>query len=201
MNDGGATTRDEPAAAAPDGVAAAAATPDVAIRRADRGDADAIAAVHVSSWRAAYRGLLPQDFLDGLDVEHRRDVWWRQLTEPGEVIAVLIAARGPQTLGFASLTQARDSDGDRIGEVAAIYVAPWSWGTGVGRALMDAAVTTLTQAGFAEATLWVLSGNDRALSFYRAAGWHPDGTTRTDAIGGQQVLQLRLRRSLPGRVP
>jgi hypothetical protein len=47
----------------------------VTIRDAIVSDAQAIASVRVSSWRAAYRGLLPDDVLAGLSVAARRRSW------------------------------------------------------------------------------------------------------------------------------
>lgn len=38
----------------------------VSVRRASRDDAAEIAAVHVRSWQGAYRGLVPQGYLDRL---------------------------------------------------------------------------------------------------------------------------------------
>ncbi|RSS31975.1 GNAT family N-acetyltransferase, partial [Streptomyces sp. WAC08241] len=52
------------------------------IREALPGDADALAAVHVLSWRAAYRGLLPRPYLEGLDAEERAAAWRTRLTAP-----------------------------------------------------------------------------------------------------------------------
>ena len=43
----------------------------VVIREATPDDARAIAEVHVASWRWAYRGDLPAEFLDGLSVDDR----------------------------------------------------------------------------------------------------------------------------------
>ena len=37
----------------------------VTIRPVDSGDARTLAALHVESWRSAYRGLLRDDYLDG----------------------------------------------------------------------------------------------------------------------------------------
>lgn len=37
------------------------------IRRAGPTDAPALAALHVASWKGAYAGLLPQDYLDRLE--------------------------------------------------------------------------------------------------------------------------------------
>lgn len=46
-----------------------AAVGSVTVRPADEADAPAIAAVHVSAWRTAYRRLLPDEVLDQLSVE------------------------------------------------------------------------------------------------------------------------------------
>ncbi|WP_156759003.1 hypothetical protein [Microbacterium karelineae] len=42
-------------------------------------DAATIADVHVRTWRHAYRGLMPQEFLDGIDVAARAERWERIL--------------------------------------------------------------------------------------------------------------------------
>jgi hypothetical protein len=58
------------------------------IRRATINDARAIAEVHVKSWQVAYRGLLPEDFLQNLSVERREEQWRRALQNPEQVILV-----------------------------------------------------------------------------------------------------------------
>jgi GNAT superfamily N-acetyltransferase len=51
------------------------------IRRATGADAAAIADVHVRSWKGAYPGLLPQDYLDRLRPEDRQPAWEQVLSE------------------------------------------------------------------------------------------------------------------------
>jgi len=41
------------------------------LRPAQPADAAAVARVHVRSWQVAYRGLLPDEYLDGLQPEDR----------------------------------------------------------------------------------------------------------------------------------
>ncbi|MGH9204942.1 MAG: GNAT family N-acetyltransferase, partial [Acidimicrobiales bacterium] len=41
------------------------------VRTAQAGDKQAVAGVHVRSWQAAYRGLMPDAYLDGLDPDDR----------------------------------------------------------------------------------------------------------------------------------
>jgi hypothetical protein len=47
----------------------------VEVRRARVGDERAIADVHVRTWQAAYRGQVPDAFLDGLSIERRTQAW------------------------------------------------------------------------------------------------------------------------------
>lgn len=47
----------------------------VEIREATVEDANAIATVHVDSWQAAYRGILPEGYLANLSVMRRTEAW------------------------------------------------------------------------------------------------------------------------------
>ena len=171
---------------------------EVEIRPARTGDAPALALVHVRSWQGAYRGLLPQEFLDGLDPAQRAGFWERVLAAAGARSGVVVADAGESLAGFAGFGPARDEDADpgQTGELWAIYLHPDAWGQGWGRQLMAAAVTGMADAGFSQAVLWVLDSNERARRFYQAAGWSPDGAAKGDTIGGAQVTEVRYRRSL-----
>jgi GNAT superfamily N-acetyltransferase len=103
---------------------------------------------------------------------------------------------GETVLGFATTGPARDDDREGWGELYAMYVDPDSWGTGVGRALMAGARQRLVTIGFSDAVLWALAGNDRALRFYRADGWQPDGTQRRDERRGAPVDEIRCSTTL-----
>lgn len=147
------------------------------IRRAAPGDARAVAEVHVASWRHAYRGLLPDDFLGRLSVEDREAMWLGVFADPDPKAGAFVAARDSGIVGFASYGPTRDEDApDGTGEVPAIYVDPAALGTGTGRELLVAATAALREAGFARASLWVLEANEGARRFYERAGWHWDGT-------------------------
>ena len=49
------------------------------VRSAELDDATAIARVHVATWRSAYRGLLPDEFLASLSQSHYEERWRRSL--------------------------------------------------------------------------------------------------------------------------
>ena len=66
---------------------------------------------------------------------------------------------------------------------------------------MAKAEQLLKDAGFTEAFLWVLEGNARGRRFYEAAGWDADGQTKTAAIGGRELVEVRYRKQLTGHAP
>lgn len=166
------------------------------VRPATPADAAGVAAAHVGSWRGAYRGLLPDAALDGLDVEHWTAGWARLLGDLDAHSAVLLV-EDPAVTGFVHLVPTRDDDGnDSTGEITSMYVSPEFWGTGAGRALMAAAVDEARAFGFTSLTLWVLRDNARARRFYEAAGWNADGGTKDDVVAGTPVTQVRYRRVL-----
>jgi RimJ/RimL family protein N-acetyltransferase len=165
------------------------------IRPATPADAAAIAAVHVASWQGAYRGQLPDEVLDGLDVERRTAGWQQYLAQDGQ--ATFVAEDEGRVVGFVHLNAARDDDAEpATGEVIAIYALPEAWGTGAGRELMAAALEWLREAGYRTATLWVLDRNARARRFYELAGWEPDGVAKDDVVAGVPVTEVRYRRAL-----
>jgi RimJ/RimL family protein N-acetyltransferase len=170
------------------------------IRPATLDDVAAIASIHVQSWQGAYRGMMPQEHLDQLDVVRRERRWTRALTstDPSES-APLVAIADEQAVGFASIGPTRDPDADpaRTGEVRAIYLLPQAWGQGFGRRLMTAALAQLADLGYQAATLWVLKENARARRFYEAAGFTADGAEQTEDIAGSPIAEVRYRRDLP----
>jgi GNAT superfamily N-acetyltransferase len=159
-------------------------------------DATGIATVHVRSWQAAYRRLLPQELLDGLSVAQRTEQWLGILAEDaGAGRATFVAAADDDVLGFVNLAPSRDEDADPAvaGELIAIYARPDALGTGVGSALMDAGLGWFADAGYREASLWVLDGNARAIRFYEHTGWRADGARKDDVLRGAPVTELRFR--------
>jgi GNAT superfamily N-acetyltransferase len=150
------------------------------IRRARPEDARPVAEVHVASWQHAYRGLLPDDYLERLSVDHREAMWREAFADPDQASGAFVAEIDGRIVGFASFGPSRDEEiPERTGEVPAIYLDPAVLGTGVGRELFEAATIALRDAGFARATLWVLEANALARRFYEKAGWAWDGAVST----------------------
>ena len=150
-------------------------------------DAPAIGEVHVRSWRAAYAGLIPEDFLARLSAESRAASWARRIGDPGIPGQVLVVEDDGVVAGFAAF----DS-----GQLYALYLLPEFWGRGLGRLLHDRVVEEMSGDS---AVLWVLATNERAKVFYARQGWVDDGARQTETIDDGRVTleEVRYRRRLP----
>ena len=155
----------------------------IRIRRAGPEDSQAIAEIHVNSWRVAYRGIVPAQVLEGLSVEKRTLHVRTELAKSPEGIAV--AEVGGRPIGFCGFGDCRDSDktADLTAEVYAIYLAPTHWRRGIGSMLLNWTEDQLSLAGRHEVVAWVLGANARSRAFYEAQGYLADGTSKTLTIG------------------
>jgi ribosomal protein S18 acetylase RimI-like enzyme len=167
----------------------------VQLRHAEPADAIAVARVHVRSWQAAYRKLMPDEYLDQLRPEDRAKKYIFDSIDPLKPYTIVSTERG-MIRGFATTSPAQDLNMPDYGELCALYVDPDHWGQGIGVSLVSAARARLFDLGFRNAILWVLVGNVRAERFYRRDQWTPDGTQRTDEVWGLKVNDVRYRRNL-----
>ena len=164
------------------------------VRNATLEDAEAIAGVHVRSWQAAYRGLVPDAWFAERTLKRRTDTW-RELLRAGANTRVFVACLNGQLVGFCgAATPSRDEDpGERTSEIAALYVDPDHWRVGAGRALITTTLHDLAGCLWRDVTLWVFESNDRARRFYVGMGFVPDGG-RIAKPG--EPPEIRLRRQL-----
>jgi len=181
--------------------AATGDTGRIVVRPAVIDDAVQITEAHVKGWQVAYRGIMPDSYLDDLsnDMADRRARWRVQIAVPADPrVRSLVAERDGTVVGWASSAPSRDADATSLtGEIWGIYVHPDHWRTGAGGALMQAALDHLAAEGYTEATLWVFEENGQARGFYERWGWRLDGATHFFERGGARVPEVRYRRPLP----
>ncbi|MDG4665354.1 GNAT family N-acetyltransferase [Mycobacterium sp. 236(2023)] len=164
------------------------------IRRAEPADALAVADVHVRAWQVGYRGLLPQEYLDGLDVAARAARYAFDRTLPQGPVTLLALSDGGEVVGLTTIGRCRDVGLADHGEVWSMYVDPDRWGRGFGQLLIGAARQQLYKNGFDRYVLWVLETNARARRFYERDKWRADGARRADTIGGAAITDVRYLR-------
>ncbi len=166
------------------------------IRSATAFDARAIATIHVEAWRAAYRGIVPDEYLDSFSIDGREAAWRENLLAADT--STWVAEESDDIVGWISAGPSRDTDAGRsAGEIWAVYVAPGCWGKGVGRSLCVRAEQHLQTQGFIAVTLWVLKDNERAVKFYQSNGFVLDlGATKVIERGGKTLSEVRFRKPL-----
>jgi ribosomal protein S18 acetylase RimI-like enzyme len=164
-------------------------------RRATIDDAAKIAHLLITAWRTAYRGIVPDSYLQSLSLEERTERLRQSFLE--EARSTYLAETGDELLGFVTIGPNRDPDVDAacVGEIRGIYLAPEHWRQGIGTYLLMQGQRILKRRGYAQATLWVLAANIRARRFYEAMGFRVDGATQELSFGA--VLQaFRYRKDL-----
>lgn len=163
------------------------------IRPAKEEDAAGIARIHVETWRAAYAGIMPAEFLASLSVENRIKMWVALLDRNPRNL--LVAEDAGEMSGFCHSVLFR-GEGTRIcGETMAVYVLPQFQGRGHGLALMQATEADFRARGVAEAVLWVLEANHPTRRFYERFGYQPDGGVKQEECGPAKLPVLRYRKS------
>lgn len=161
----------------------------IAIRKARRADTDAMARVLLCCWRTSYRGIVPDSHLDSMTLAERKGNilrefdWMRERADR----TFLVAEVAGEVVGFAGGGKERGGRPGFEGELYAIYVAPGSRRTGVGRALLARLAGWLADEGFARMLLWTFEDNAPAQRFYEALGGRLLPDRRTIERGGADL--------------
>ncbi|PPS72553.1 MULTISPECIES: GNAT family N-acetyltransferase [Streptomyces] len=168
------------------------------IREMTLADCERVAEIRVGGWRGAYRGLIPQSYLDGLSVEVDAERRRQHLSQDdGRVVNLVVEGTGGELVGWACHGPYREGEvRSEDAELYALYVHPDHVGRGVGRALLTESVARCSAAGHGRLLLWVLKGNDRARRFYERAGFRADGVEEPFEVDGVAVLEVRYSRPL-----
>ncbi|MFI8205082.1 GNAT family N-acetyltransferase [Streptomyces sp. NPDC085937] len=168
------------------------------IRPMTADDCAGVAGIRVAGWRYAYRGLVPQAYLDGMDVGEQAE-WQRARLAAGDgsVVDLVAEAEDGTLAGWAAYGPYRDGDvRTEDGELYALYVSPERIGQGLGRTLLTEVTGRCAAAGHRRVFLWVLRDNARARRFYTAAGYTADGAEEHFELAGVPVPEVRYVREL-----
>lgn len=149
-------------------------------------DRMAVSRVYEESWKTAYRGILPDAYLDGIPIGH-----WMTARTTGPTDRTLLLLDGTDIVGVSTVCQSRFADRPDWGEVVSLYLRPAYMDRGHGGPLLEAAVQELRQQGFDRIFLWVLEENARARHFYEKHGFTFSGDSREDEIGGKTIREVR----------
>jgi ribosomal protein S18 acetylase RimI-like enzyme len=136
------------------------------IRKAQPGDAAAIAQVHVAVWKTAYRGIIPDKALDSLRASQRQP-FWEQVIAGNQLL--IVAETRSKIVGFASGGATQSAVPSFDCELYAIYILQTYQGQGLGRSLLSAIARELHAMKYQSMILWVLADGP-ARDFYEHLG-------------------------------
>lgn len=171
------------------------------IRTATPEDAACIGAIRVAAWQAAYRGAMPDAYLDALD--------------PGANLEWLRAALGAEPAPFTLRVVDDDAEGRPMAfsivgkpryavaspastmELWALNVHPQHWRRGAGQQLVQQALVDAQAKGFAAVELWCIHSNEGARRLYEACGFRASGAARTTShLTGHPLQEVAYRRAV-----
>jgi GNAT superfamily N-acetyltransferase len=178
------------------------------VRPARPGEADEIARIQLSTWRIAYRRLLPRHVLDGMEAGWLAQRWRAAIEEPPtpahRVLVAVEQAESAFLVGFtasgpadeAALAPGEDPLPVDVAAVTELLVEP-RWGRrGHGSRLLAASVDLWREDGFLVAVAWAYERDTATRNFLTGAGWEPDGIRRALDVDDLLVPQLRLQVSV-----
>lgn len=158
----------------------------IEIRKAEIGDAAAVAEVHRAAWLGAYTGIIPFRSLHSM-VNRRNHGWWANAIR--RAVTVLVIDIGGEVAGYATIGRNRARELPQQGEIYELYIRPEYQGIGLGMRLFAAARDALAGHGLAGLVVWALEDNDGAQAFYRGAGGQ-------DVAEGVEVFDAKALRKI-----
>lgn len=158
----------------------------ITIRKVNKlDDFDAISAIYAESWKVAYKGIVPQDYLDALPTNY----WSKTLAT--SAWDILVMSKNNKYIGTASLCPARDESMEGWGEIISIYLLPAYYHQGYGTMLLNRAIQELELKGFKKIYLWVFEENYKAQKFYEHVGFQKSKDRLSFEIGGKKLYEIR----------
>ncbi|MCJ7673064.1 MAG: N-acetyltransferase family protein [Acidimicrobiia bacterium] len=154
--------------------------PEIGIRLAEVGDADAIRAIYnveVAGSTVTF-DLVPRTLDEQL-------MW---LEEHAGAHPAIVAVEGPLVVGFGSLSPYRDRPAYATSVEDSVYVHRDHRGRGVGRLLLDELVRLGRDHGFHAVIARIVGGHEASIALHRACGF--------DAIGVEREVGRKFQRWL-----
>lgn len=167
---------------------------DITIRLAIPADALDMAEVHMRSWEAAYKDIIPAEYIK--EKNSTRPALWQRIITDDKTTQYVIQNDG-KTVGIMCVVpRPQDDDADdTVCELEGIYLHPDSYRQGIGTKAMEFAFDTARGWNKYFMTLWVFSDNVNSIRFYKKLGFAPDGKTKTYDMG--KVMDcIRMRKEL-----
>lgn len=163
-------------------------------------DAADIAVIHYQSWRHAYQNLLPQAYIGANNNLQQKSAMWQEILPNPKVTTLIAKDEAQRSLGFISYCQTKAGV-----EITTIYVLPDIQSSGVGSALIAAALDRITQTKQeshpaskppVKVALWVLQSNQSAINFYLKRGFRSTGEQEIEVFEDSEIVDIEMALTL-----
>lgn len=166
------------------------------IRPMEIRDIPRVAEIHVSGWRGAYRGIVPDEILFGRMSVQRSMGRFAMHLGNGSEIEHYVYDDGI-IKGFIAICPCRDEDVVNTFELGGIYIEPVMQRGGIGREMEKFCEKAALESGYCKICLWVLKENNASRAFYEKMGYAFDGGERQyDHLDG--IAAVRYLKSIGG---
>ncbi|KAA5803496.1 GNAT family N-acetyltransferase [Alkalicaulis satelles] len=170
----------------------------VLVRQAEPGDERALALAGAATFLDSYAGVV-----DGAAIvrhcfeRHTPQVYAAALADPAQALWIAEAAPGGAPVGYLHLAPPGLPVETRPGdiEMKRIYVLSRLQRTGLGLRLLEHGLAHARAAGRSRMLLGVYQGNERAIAFYKAQGFHQAGEREFD-VGGRVYCDWVMARDI-----
>lgn len=165
------------------------------IRYANIDDSHLLGMIHSKSLLSAFKGIIPDEFLENHFTYDRRKEGFVSELSLGKPKTVIMY-KDDNPIGLFTFGESRyGSVEDSCIEIWRIYLSPSYWNKGLGSELMDWGFSELRSIGYRKAILWVLEANLNARNFYEKIGFINDGVIQTIDCG-KELKELRYSKIL-----
>ena len=166
---------------------------DITIRLAKPSDAADMAEVHMRSWEAAYKDIIPEEYIKTKNAT-RPDLFKRIITDENKTQYV-IQADG-KTVGIMCIAPPKDDDvDDNYYELHGIYLHPDYYRRGIGTQAMKFVCDETRKLNKKYINVWVFAVNTNSINFYKKCGFIADGKTQTMECG-KTMECIRMKKEL-----
>tara|TARA_B110001469_G_C9338139_1_gene179492 strand:- start:36 stop:527 length:492 start_codon:yes stop_codon:yes gene_type:complete len=159
------------------------------VRKAQLSDSQEIALIHVNSWKSAFKGLMPERYINSYTIEDRNAEWLNVLENGSE--SVIIAKDNNKLVGFLSYSKNADSL-----YLSKLYLCPSIYGQGVGSLLIKQMENESLAASIHLIRLYVLDNNQSAINFYSKQGFEFGDGFESEEFEGETIIDLLMEKRL-----
>lgn len=156
------------------------------VRKATCEDSKVLAHIMVQSFRTAFADIVTPETMYRCTNEENCTQMVASILASGEG-EFLLAYKGGIPCG--ELYWRKGKELQNSAEIVALHSLQETWGTGVGKALIQCALQSIRDSGNAKAYLWAFEKNARARTFYEKYGFAHDGSTQVSRF--DEAVEVR----------